>query len=321
MSATPRMLRIAFFGSHSRLSLRALDEVTSYHSVVMAAIAEPKSSGFRRMFRHLARLRGRPRLPDAVRRHHIPVIAASPENELAIVDRLHQLQPDLICIAVFPRRIREEAIGTATLGAINVHPSLLPRHRGPLPIFWTYYSNDDDTGVTVHHASQRLDAGDIILQDSFSLPRGYPATQLNEDLALRGGRLLRLAADELARGHAPRIVQDENAATYAPRVKLGASMVQFDTWDVERVWHFLHGLCPRYCEPLTDDTGRAVLYRDVGNFQRGPAGVPGTVQRDDKGWRLHCCGGTVFLASPSPSRWTNAGIPLFRLQIRSDSWN
>jgi len=73
-------------------------------------------------------------------------------------------------------------------------------------------------------------------------------------------------------------------------------MVRFDEWDVERVWHFLAGLCPRFREPLTDAEGRPVPYRHVGGFQRGLAATPGTVERHVHGWKLHCRGGTIFLA-------------------------
>ena len=107
-----------------------------------------------------------------------------------------------------------------------MHPSLLPRHRGPLPLFWTYHADDRVTGVTIHHVNQSFDAGDVILQDSFPLPRGYPAAKLNEDVAHRGASLLRSAVEALAGGRAARVAQDERAATYAPRVRPGTSMVR-----------------------------------------------------------------------------------------------
>jgi methionyl-tRNA formyltransferase len=225
----------------------------------------------------------------------IPVIRLTDANDSAVAERLSSLRPDLICIATFPRLIPPEIIALAPLGAINVHPSLLPRHRGPLPLFWTYYADDRMSGVTVHHASQVFDAGDIILQESFPLPRAYPATKLNEDVGLRGAALLRSAVQALACGQAPRVVQDERAATIAPRVRPGVPMVRFDEWDVERIWHFLAALSPRFREPLIDNEGRPVFYQTVTGFERRCSSVPGTVEPIGSGWKLHCRGGVVLL--------------------------
>jgi hypothetical protein len=100
----------------------------------------------------------------------------------------------------------------------------------------------------------------------------------------------------LARGQTPRIAQDERAATHAPRVRPGIPMVRFDEWDVERVWHFLAGLCPRFREPLSDSGGRPVPYEVVSGFERGASGTPGNVETSGEGWKLHCRGGVVRLA-------------------------
>jgi methionyl-tRNA formyltransferase len=235
-------------------------------------------------------------LESAARARTIPVIALTDTNESAVAEHLQSLRPDLICIAIFPRLIPREIIALAPLGAVNVHPSLLPRHRGPLPLFWTYHADDRMSGVTVHHASQVFDAGDIILQECFPLPRAYPATKLSEDVGQRGASLLRSAVQALVRGHAPRVVQDERAATVAPRVRPGVPMVRFGEWDVERVWHFLAALSPRFREPLIDNEGHPALYRTVTGFERRRSNVLGSVEPIANGWKLHCRGGVVLLA-------------------------
>jgi hypothetical protein len=68
-------------------------------------------------------------------------------------------------------------------------------------------------------------------------------------------------------------------------------------WDVEQVWHFLAGLCPRFIEPLRDDSGHAIRYRSVLGYERcAPAGMAGSAQAVDEGWHLRCDGGVVRLA-------------------------
>src|ERR1700686_2568971 len=68
---------------------------------------------------------------------------------------------DLFCVATFPRILDAGVLALPRLGVLNVHPSLLPRHRGPDPLFWTFFDSEAETGVTVHWITQEVDAGDI----------------------------------------------------------------------------------------------------------------------------------------------------------------
>ena len=300
MSTSAPGLKIALFGTASRFSQLALQELAAQWLVVAVVLPRPKRRWLRDALPAIARMRWmRPLSPleRAARERKIPIIFATGANEVTLTERLRSARPDLICVATFPWRISLEITALASLGAINVHPSLLPRHRGPLPLFWTYHADDRTAGVTVHHVSQAFDAGDIILQERFPLPRAYPVARLDEDVARRGASLLLSTVERLACGRAPRTVQDERAATNAPWVRLGSPTVNFDEWDVERVWHFLAGLCPRFREPLTDGAGRPALYQAVTGFERGASGTPGSIETIDDGWRLHCRGGIVLLAN------------------------
>jgi methionyl-tRNA formyltransferase len=296
MSMATPALKIALFGIASRFSLLALQELAAHHLVVALVLPQSTRRGLRESLLRVAGMRPMSPLERAARQRKIPVIFSSRADESTVAERLRAARPDLICVAIFPRLIPPEIAALAPLGAINLHPSLLPRHRGPLPLFWTYHADDRTAGITVHHVSQEFDAGDVILQDSFPLARGYPAAKLDEDVARRGAPLLRSAAEALALGQAPRVAQDERAATQAPRVRLGVPMVRFDEWDVERVWHFLAGLCPRFREPLTDSAGRPVIYQAVIGFERGASGTPGSCETTDDGFKLHCRGGVIHLA-------------------------
>jgi methionyl-tRNA formyltransferase len=294
MIAPAPALKIALFGTASDFTTRALQRLATSCLVSTIVLAQPPRGARDTLMRFAGMRRASP-LERAARDRRIPVIAATASDNADVAERLRSIGPELICVATFPRRIPQEITKLAPLGAINVHPSLLPRHRGPLPLFWTYHADDRVAGVTVHYTSESFDAGDIILQESFPLPRAYPVARLDEDVAMCGARVLQSAVEALARGKAARIAQDENAATYAPRVRPGAPMVCFDAWDVERVWHFLAALCPRYREPLTDGQGRPVDYRDVAGFERSCGGIPGSVETLDWGWKLNCRGGVVLL--------------------------
>src|SRR5215831_11890051 len=199
-------MKIVLFGTSTRYSLLAFEELATHELVVAVVLSGPSRRGLRDLLR-CRRLKSP--LESAAHARMIPVIRLTDANEPAVGERLCSLQPDLICIATFPRLIPPEIIAMAPLGAINVHPSLLPRHRGPLPLFWTYNADDRASGVTVHHLDGSFDSGDIILQEAFPLPRAYPVAKLDGDVAHRGASLLRAAVEALAGGRAARTAQDE----------------------------------------------------------------------------------------------------------------
>ena len=295
MTAAARSPRIVLFGSRSRSSLAAMEALCADMTVAALVVAHAPRSPLRRLL-DMAGLSRRSAVEDAARRAGIPIVGATGLNDDEVAERVRALRPDVICIAVHPRLVRGEIVKLAPMGALNVHPSLLPRHRGPLPLFWTYLADDREAGVTVHVATDAFDAGDILAQQRMPLPRGYPASRLDADTRAMGAALLHAAVADAAAGRPVRTPQDEGRATYAPRVTLGSAMVDFAAWDVERVWHFLAGVCERHREPLTDGAGNAVGYRTVAGFESGRSGEPGSVERAPGGWRLACRGGSVLLA-------------------------
>src|SRR5437868_3550513 len=89
-----------------------------------------------------------------------PASLKAPEH----LARLRELKPDLVVVVAFGRIVPPEVLAVAPMGGINFHPSLLPRYRGAAPIPRAIAAGDTETGVTVIHLTQDLDAGDIILQ-------------------------------------------------------------------------------------------------------------------------------------------------------------
>jgi folate-dependent phosphoribosylglycinamide formyltransferase PurN len=148
--------------------------------------------------------------------HQIPVLEvarlAAPETELAVRD----FAPDVLCVSCFPWRLPSALLAIPSLGALNVHPSLLPHNRGPDPLFWTFYYGETETGVTIHQMTAELDAGPIISQQTVPVPEGLGEAALERTLAERGGELLAGAVLALARGEAHPRAQEAAQATRFP---------------------------------------------------------------------------------------------------------
>jgi len=290
-------MRIAFFTSGGAFGYWPLASIISNHEVV--ALIRPQASRrpVKSFLKRVAEVAGIRRDPagELWRRARLPILAARSGRDERIAETLRQIKPDLICISAFPWVLSGDILDTARSGALNVHGSLLPRHRGPAPHFWTYYHNDASTGVTVHVATAKADHGPIVSQEAHALPRGYSVSELHGDHARLGARLLAEAVASLAEGSADPLPQSEELATDAPRVKTGVPMVDFDHWDVERVWHFLAGLFPHHREPLSLGN-RGVAYEGVlGHVRSDDQRRAGSLQRAPHGWNLWCQGGYVQL--------------------------
>jgi methionyl-tRNA formyltransferase len=289
-------MRVVFLGSLGAYSAQHLDAIAATQRVVGVICALERGGRARGIVGRMLRRAGL--LPDRcgsiARKHGIPRWFADRSGE-RVAELVSALNPDVICIAGYPWLLPPSVWRQPALGALNCHASLLPRHRGVLPLFWVYYHGDERTGVTVHRVNERADAGEIICQDAYALPRGLPVDRLNALNAERGSRALCEALASLGAGQRRGFVQDEANATGAPRVLAGTPMVDWK-WDVERVWHFLAGLYPRFIEPLRDEEGHAGAYRSVLGYQRRPhRGTVGTLHRTEVGWQLYCDGGVVEL--------------------------
>jgi methionyl-tRNA formyltransferase len=197
----------------------------------------------------------------APRRQLLPMLSApSPADEVSIptyqvgrltapetVDLVESLHPDLIVVACFPSLIPLAMLNHAQLGGINIHPSLLPRHRGPDPLFWIMRDGGRGCGISVHSLADRYDSGDIFAQQPVPYPDGAREQQLERTLASEGAQLALGVIDGLVSGTQSRTVQDERFASY-------------ESW-------------PEACDYVIDTRRPA---RDGWNFVRGVArrGVP-----------------------------------------------
>jgi len=109
---------------------------------------------------------------------------------------------------------------------VNVHPSLLPRWRGPAPIQWTIYSGDTKTGITFHKVAKEIDAGDILYQIEYPLTGREKATQLEEMLANKVPAVWETFIDLYKKGKIEPIPQGENY-TYAPMFEKSMFHIDF----------------------------------------------------------------------------------------------
>jgi len=288
-------LRVVLFGTGSPLSLAALAAASRAAAVVAVVTPSgPPLRGVRSAVRRLARRRATAPFRRLARGPGAEVLrfdAARLEAELV------RLAPDLLCVASFPRLLRPALLETARFGAVGLHTSLLPRHRGPDPLFWTYFQDDREAGVTLYWLDAGEDTGDLIDQESVPLARGRPVAELYAELARRGATLLERALPEIPAGRVARRPQSSSQATREPRPDPRTCRIDWESWSAERVFHVLGGLGEVY-PLLADASGRPLRVGPVRRLLPQPHDrQPGTIELDAGGLRVYCLHGVVEVSA------------------------
>lgn len=171
--------------------------------------------------------------------HHIPVYHINRLSAAETVDTLAQLQTDIACVACFPKRLPATLLDVPRWGFLNVHPSLLPRYRGPYPLFWMLRHGDRYFGVTIHFMNEQLDTGDIAAQAEVDLPDGCSGEEADTTLSQYGAELLLDVLHQLEKDHLMPRPQPEGG-TYFPAPQ--ASDFAIDTkWSAQRAFNFIRG--------------------------------------------------------------------------------
>jgi methionyl-tRNA formyltransferase len=149
--------------------------------------------------------------------HGIPVIAPADVNAADVVERVRGLAPDFLFSAMFRQMLKRELLELPRRGALNLHPSMLPKFRGRSPINWALIEGETETGVTLHYMVEKADRGDIVAQRTIAIDEDDTALTLHRKATQAARLLMREAYPLLAAGRAPRIAQDSSRATYYGR--------------------------------------------------------------------------------------------------------
>ncbi len=146
----------------------------------------------------------------------IPVLQPTKIRTAEFADELRSYRPDLIVVAAYGRILPDSILTLPPLGCINIHGSLLPRHRGAAPIQWAIIKGDLQAGVTIMQIDAGMDTGDMLLPAAIPVADDETAGALFVKLAELGGQTLMTALDLLHRGALPASKQDHSLATAAP---------------------------------------------------------------------------------------------------------
>ena len=132
---------------------------------------------------------------------------------------LESLAPDLIVTAAFGQILSQRVLDIPKIGCLNVHASLLPKHRGSAPVNWCLICGDEETGVTVMEMDAGIDTGAMLVKRSIAILPEDTAETLTQRLSLLGAEMLPEAAQAYADGKLTAVAQNEAEMTYDPMLQ------------------------------------------------------------------------------------------------------
>jgi len=150
-------------------------------------------------------------------KYEIPVL--QPEKIRNSESEIRNLKPDLIIVAAYGKILPEEILEIPKYGCLNVHPSLLPRWRGPSPVQFAILNGDTDSGVTIMKIAEKVDAGPVLIQRKLKLEGNETYDVLHDKLGKMGGDLLIEIIPEWITGKIDPQLQDESRTTYTRILK------------------------------------------------------------------------------------------------------
>jgi len=203
----------------------------------------------------------------------IPVVQAETLKSSEVMERLAGFRPELIIVAAFGLILPPEVLSLPKFACLNVHASLLPRHRGPSPVASAILRGDELTGVTIMLMDTGLDTGPILTQEKVGISFMDTAGSLGTKLADVGGKLLLDTLPKWLAGELKAQPQDESQATYSERISAKDAEIDWHLSAVE-LWRRVRAYnpwpsCFTYCQGKRLKIHRAIPLGDAKGAQPG----------------------------------------------------
>lgn len=163
-----------------------------------------------------------------VKNLYIYDIKANSVNSNKFRNEIKRLNADVIITASWSEKFSQETINTPKIAVINIHPSLLPKYRGPNPYFRTILANEQKTGVTFHLMNEKFDSGNIISQYEILIDGDETGQSLKFKCTNAVKNNISDVLNNLNERIKNSITQDEASATYQPQITLKEAILDFE---------------------------------------------------------------------------------------------
>jgi len=229
-------MKLAYFGTPDFAvpTLNAL--VESRHEVVLVVSKPDKPVGRRKVMTS-------PPVIEAARSLDLQMTQPKGMKGGTFSDTLAECEAEIAVVVAYGKLIPDGLLTVPTRGFVNLHPSLLPRHRGPSPIQWALVCGDRTTGVTTMQLDEGMDTGPILLQERLAIEPMDTAETLSRRLAELGAQLMVTTLDALEDGSAEPRSQPDDGANVTPMLRRTFAKIDW-TMPARQLVNRLRGFTP-----------------------------------------------------------------------------
>ncbi len=233
--------------------------------------------------------------------HKLPVLQPTKLRTGEFARQLADLKPDLFVTAAYGRILPPDVLAVPRLGALNIHGSLLPRHRGASPVQASIIAGDPESGVTIMLMDEGMDTGDILLQRAVPIEKDDNAGTLMDKLAELGAEMILPAIEGLIDGSLKPRPQNSAEATVTSLLTRKDGEIDWNQ-PVKQVFDFIRGSTPwpgayTYCDEKRLKVFLTRIVSEADGADSGDSGwEPGTITAcTSDGIQVACAGGTLEL--------------------------
>lgn len=250
--SSERKKRVVFFGN-SDLSLIVLKKLIYEGFSVLVITSPDKPKG-----------RGLQLLPNDVKKFCVEnkILFFEDENWEIVKTEIQSFSPDFFVVASYGKIIPERILSLLpSERRLNVHPSLLPRWRGPAPVQWTILSGDEEAGCTICTLEKKVDSGYILVQEKIKLSGDEDFCYLSEKLFGLGSDLICRAIEMVEYGNFTLTAQDESSASWARAIKKEDGFFSFKDRAGD-IWRKMRAFC-RWPKIYTKINGEIIKIHEL----------------------------------------------------------
>jgi methionyl-tRNA formyltransferase len=209
-------------------------------------------------------------------RHGINVLQPEKISEPGFLTVIEEMTPDLIIVVAFGQILKKALLGMPGWGVINIHASLLPRHRGAAPIQRVILNSESITGLTIMRMDEGLDTGPILYQRSVPVLQDETSGQLHDRLAGMSGDFLMEFLRAWTGGQIRETVQDSSLATYAEKIDKEMTRIEWGR-EAKAISAMIRGLDPMPGANTAMGDNNLKLFSSIILDEAFSDGVPGRV--------------------------------------------
>lgn len=228
---------------------------------------------------------------EYAKNNNLPVLQPEKLKDENFISELKQYSPDLFVIVAF-RILPAEVFSIPKFGSFNLHASLLPKFRGAAPIQWALINGEKETGVTTFSLEEKVDSGNIYLQEKIEIREEDDFGSLHDKLSELGASVVLKTVNKIESGNFELQQQKGNEITYAPKITKETTQIDWNK-SAEGIHNLIRGLSPYPGANFIHNGKLLKIYKS--KVVNGKKLSPGAILQSDNELLIGCGSGSLSI--------------------------